>query len=142
LSLGTGVLSWTPGKAQASKRFRTSSTSRMLDVRGRLCCVCNATLLLPPSEAAAPPYTHTHTHTHTHTTGIHTHRHTHRHRHTDTTEDVNPLGDLRNTFIVPGVDRLGAVRLMRQVGWTCIEAMVWPSKQTIAGRTWSSRMGW
>jgi hypothetical protein len=35
---GGGVLSWTPGKAQASKRFRTSSTSRMLDVRGRLRC--------------------------------------------------------------------------------------------------------
>jgi len=36
LSLGTVVLSWTPGKAQASKHFQTSSTSRMLDVRGRL----------------------------------------------------------------------------------------------------------
>ena len=36
LSLGTVVLSWTPGKAQASKRFQTSSTSRMLDVRERL----------------------------------------------------------------------------------------------------------
>jgi hypothetical protein len=54
LSLGTGVLSWTPGKAQASKCFRTSSTSRMLDVRGRLRCACNATSLSPPSEAAAP----------------------------------------------------------------------------------------
>ena len=52
LSLGTGVLSWTPGKAQASKCFQTSSTSRMLDVRGRL---HNATSSSPPSEASAPP---------------------------------------------------------------------------------------
>jgi len=43
------------GKAQASKRFQTSLTSRMLDVRGRLRCACNATSSSPPSEAAAPP---------------------------------------------------------------------------------------
>ena len=52
LSWGTDVLSWTPGKAHASKRRRTSATSSKLDVRGRLRCACNAASSAPPSEAA------------------------------------------------------------------------------------------
>ena len=52
LSWGTDVLSWTPGKAHASRRRRTSATSSKLDVRGRLRCACNAASSAPPSEAA------------------------------------------------------------------------------------------
>ncbi|MFN9686271.1 MAG: hypothetical protein ACK583_13560 [Cyanobacteriota bacterium] len=52
MSWGTDVLSWTPGKAHASKRRRTSATSSKLDVRGRLRCACNAASSAPPSEAA------------------------------------------------------------------------------------------
>ena len=43
---------WTPGKAHASRRRRTSATSSKLDVRGRLRCACNAASSAPPSEAA------------------------------------------------------------------------------------------
>jgi hypothetical protein len=53
LSLGTVVSFWTPGKAHASKRCRTSATSPLLDVRGRLRCACNAASSSPPSEPAA-----------------------------------------------------------------------------------------
>ena len=52
LSWGTDVLSWTPGKAHASRRCRTCATSSKLDVRGRLRCACNAASSAPPSEAA------------------------------------------------------------------------------------------